>query len=122
MNVQENKELLLKALTQSFVDDYTAYKKIVENINCDFNKLEIDYQWTYDEFCVNFLNESMKKLEQIDIFKELSFDQFYKNFWKFNLIVVRTIIISKFDELGYNFEEYDSLSNDIILLNNSQLN
>ena len=108
-DTEENKKLLLQSLTQSFVDDYLVYKNMVERINNDFDTLELDYQWTYDEFCVNFLNESMKKLEEINIFKFLNFEDFSKNFWKFNLIVIRTIIINKFDELGYNYDEFESL-------------
>jgi hypothetical protein len=47
MCVKENKELLLKALNQSFVDDYDVYKGIIENINDDFKKLKINQQYKY---------------------------------------------------------------------------
>lgn len=120
MAVQENKQLFLSALNQSFVDDYKVYKGIVGNINEDFKKYEINYEWSYDDFCINFLDETMKKLEKVDIFKHVnSFEDFYHNFWKFNLDVVRTIIINKIVELGYNHEKMISES---YLINNPQLN
>ena len=115
-SVEERKKILTQALNQSFVDDYNAYKSIIDNINSDLKELNIDYQWTYDEFCVEFLNESMKKLEEIDIFRSTNFQDFYRNFWDFNLIVVRDIIMNKFNELGYDYKEFEKHNN---IINNN---
>jgi len=119
MDIKNNKELLHDALNQAFVDDYNSFNNIVIKINKDMKVLEIDYQWSYNDFCVEFLDESMKKIEQVDIFNYNSFDDFNRNFWKFNLIVVRTIIANKFDELGYDYESY---INRLYFLNNPQVN
>lgn len=109
--IEDRKKLLSTALNQSFVDDYSAYRNIVNNINDDFKTLSIDYEWTYDEFCVKFLDESMAKLEESDIFKFTNFKDFYSNFWNFNLVVIREIIINKFEELDYDYSKYESLIN-----------
>jgi len=121
MKVEERKDLLLQSLKQSFVDDYDIYKNIVEQINSDFEKLELGYRWTYDEFCVNFLNVSIQKLEEIDIFRYPNFSEFVKNFWKFNLIIIRTVIINKFEELGYDYEKNLTSVRESYFLDNPQL-
>jgi len=121
MKVEERKDLLLQSLKQSFVDDYDVYKNIVEQINSDFEKLELGYRWTYDEFCVNFLNVSIQKLEEIDIFRYPNFSEFVKNFWKFNLIIIRTVIINKFEELGYDYEKNLTSVRESYFLDNPQL-
>lgn len=103
--IEENKKILSEALKNSFVDDYPSYKKIIDNINNDFEELKIDFKWSYDQFCVDFLNESMKKIEEVDIFRYKNFEDFYMNFWNFNLIIVRTILLNKFEELGYDYKK-----------------
>lgn len=110
-DLNQKKQVLTDALTQSFVDDYDAFRSIVNNINDDFKVLEMDYEYTYDTFCVNFLEESLNKLEEEDIFKYTNFKDFYENFWSFNLFVIKTLLIKKFAELGYDYDEYDKLIN-----------
>ena len=80
-------------------------------------KMQHYIEWTYDEFCVSFLNESLNKLEQIDIFQSTSFEDFYKNFWNFNLVVVRSIIIDKCKELGYDYKKFENDGNKNFLKN-----
>jgi hypothetical protein len=109
--VNDRKKLLSQALNQSFVDDYNAYRNIVDNINADFKLLLIDYEWSYNDFCVDFLNESISKLDKIDIFKYSTFEDFYSNFWNFNIIVINDIIMNKFQSLGYDYSKYEKLSN-----------
>jgi len=110
-NIRDKKKLLTEALNTSFVDDYNTYKIIIDTINNDFKELNIDYEWSYDQFCVDFLNKSINNLDHIDIFSHGNLNDFYKNFWKFNLIVIKEIIINKFDELGYDYNEFENLLN-----------
>lgn len=118
----KQKELLYESLNQSFVDDYATFYKIITKINEDMILLGVDYQWSYNDFCVEFLDESMKKIEQVDIFNYNSLDDFnqnfWVNFWKFNLVIIRSVIANKFDDLGYDYEKY---VNRLYFLNNPQI-
>jgi len=120
-NIEERKETVSQALKQSFVDDYSAYKNIIKNINSNFKEFEIDYEWSYDDFCITFLTESLDKLDYIDIFQYATFDDFYNNFWNFNLIVVRTIIIKKCEELGYDYSKFEEQINNQNYLDSPQV-
>ena len=82
METKERKRIIKKALTNSFVDDYGAYKNTISFINRDLEKSNIDFQYSYDEFCVDFLNQTLKNLNNIDIFEFDEFDKFYINFWR----------------------------------------
>jgi len=117
MDVDVRKKLLLESLKQSFVDDYDVYKNIIKQINNNFDELKLDYQWTYDNFCIEFINMSMEKLEKIDIFRYPNFNKFVSNFWKFNMIIIKTIIINKFEELEYDYKKNIPLINKSHFLN-----
>jgi hypothetical protein len=106
MTVDDRKKVLHFALTTSFVDDYKAYKNTIEFINKDLSESNIDFQYTYDEFCVEFLNQTLKNLEDIDIFSFNEYNQFYVNFWQFNLYNLQCMLNTKLDGLGYKFEEF----------------
>lgn len=106
MTIEERKEILKTALTYSFVEDYKEYKSTVEFINNDLKKSNIDYQYTYDEFCIDFLNQTLKNIEEIDIFSFNEYNQFYINFWQFNLYNLQCMLTKKVNELGYNFEDF----------------
>jgi len=106
METKERKRIIKKALTNSFVDDYGAYKNTISFINRDLEKSNIDFQYSYDEFCVEFLNETLKNIEDIDIFTVEGYDQFYINFWQFNLYNLQCMLNKKLIKLGYNFEDF----------------
>ena len=111
MKIDERKQIIEEALTVSFVDDYPAYKNTIEVINADLKKSGIKYQYSYDEFCVSFLNQTLKNLSDIDIFTVESYNQFYINFWQFNLYNLQCMLSEKLEELGYNFDEFYQNSN-----------
>ena len=103
MKIDERKEKLKLALTNSFVDDYKAYKNIIRNINKDFKKLNINFKYSYNQFCVEFLNESLKQIESVDIFEEVDqYNEFFINFYNFNLYILQNMLKSKINNLGFN--------------------
>ena len=104
MEKEERKRFLENALINSFVDEYEAYKKTINFINTDLNKF--NFQYSYDEFCVSFLKETLKNVEDVDIFNYNDFSQFYLNFWKFNLYNLQSMLTSKLKELGYKYEDF----------------
>lgn len=106
MELLERKKVIKVALTNSFVEDSKAYKHTIEFINKDLEKSNINFQYSYDEFCIEFLNETLINIEDIDIFTVDGYDQFYINFWQFNLYNLQCMLNKKLDELGYNFEEF----------------
>ena len=105
MKVNERKRVLKNALTNSFVEDYKSYKNAVEYINNDLSNANINYQYTYDEFCIDFLHETLKNLDSIDIFDSKKYNQFYSNFWTFNLHTLQSMLKSKLNKLGYKYED-----------------
>lgn len=106
MEVEDRKKVIKSSLTNSFVEDYDAYKKTIEFINKDLEKSKIGFQYEYDEFCVEFLDQTLKNIEDIDIFTVEGYDQFYINFWQFNLYNLQCMLNKKLDELGYKFEDF----------------
>jgi len=105
MEIEERKKVLKTALINSFVDDYTAYKNTIDFINKDLSNSNIKYQYSYDEFCVEFLNETLTNLEDIDIFTDKNND-FFINYWKFNLYNLQCMLNKKLCELGYKYEDF----------------
>lgn len=110
MNMEERKQVLEKALINSFVDEYASYKNIVKIINKDLKRSEINYKYTYNEFCLEFLNESLKNIEKIDIFSNADhFSQFLVNFYQFNLYILQSMFKNKIEDLGYKNEENNEI-------------
>lgn len=106
MDIEERKKVLQFALTNSFVDEYKAYKSTIDFINKDLSDSNIDFQYSYDEFCIEFLNQTLKNLEDIDIFSFNEYDKFYVNFWQFNLYNLQCMLNKKLEELGYKFDDF----------------
>jgi len=105
MKVDDRKIVLREALVNSFVEDYKSYKNAVEYINSDLLNANIDFQYTYDEFCIDFLNETLNNLDKVDIFDAEKYNQFYSNFWNFNLITLQGMLNNKLNKLGYKYED-----------------
>lgn len=106
MEIEERKIKMKTALVNSFVEDYKAYKKTVKVINNDLKKSKIYYKYTYDEFCVDFLNQTLDTIETIDIFNSSEFSQFYINFWQFNLYNLQCMLDKKIRSMGYEFGDF----------------
>jgi len=106
MQFEEQKIFLEKALIDSFVEEYESYKKTIEYINSDLTKSNINFQYTYDQFCVDFLNQTLSNIENIDIFGYDEFNNFYINFWNFNLNNLQSMLSTKLNELGYSYEDF----------------
>lgn len=106
MEVKERKNEMRNALINSFVEDYKSYKNTVKAINKDLKKSKIDYKYTYDEFCADFLNQTLETIEIVDIFDSTEFSQFYVNFWQFNLYNLQCMIDKKLTSMGYKFEDF----------------
>jgi len=88
------------------VDDYQAYKSTIDIINKDLKKSKIKYKYSYNEFCKDFLKQTLKNLNDIDIFSVENYNQFYINFWQFNLYNLQCMLSDKFEELGYDFDDF----------------
>lgn len=100
MELEERKNILKTALTTSFVDNHNDYKYTISLLNKDLKKIKINFEYSYDEFCIDFLNQTLSTIEDVDIFDAEEFGQFYDNFWKFNLYNLQSMINKKLDEVG----------------------
>jgi hypothetical protein len=100
------KDFLKKIMIDSFVNEHKAYKKTVEFINTDLKKNNIDFQYAYDQFCIDFLKQTLSSLDDINIFNNKNYNQFYINFWYFNLYNIQSMLTEKLIELGYNYEDF----------------
>lgn len=106
MEIEDRKSVIKTALINSFVDDSKAYKTTIEFINKDLKKSKIKFQYKYDDFCLEFLNETLTNIENIDIFTVEGYDQFYTNFWQFNLYNLQCMLNKKLKNLGYSFDDF----------------
>lgn len=111
MDVEERKIKIKDALIISFVDDYKSYKSTMKIINKDFKKFKIDYQYVYDDFCVEFLNQTLESMEEVDIFNVNEFENFYINFLQFSSYNIKMMIKKKLNYLGYDFEDFKPKKN-----------
>jgi len=105
MRIYERKKVIKEALVNSFVEEHYAYKNTISFINKELCDNEIQYQYTYDEFCVDFLAQTLKEIENVDIFNFDEYDSFYSNFWIFNLYNLKNMLSIKLDTLGYKYED-----------------
>jgi hypothetical protein len=99
--MSERKNILKNALINSFVDDYKSYRDIVDAINKNLTELNIDYQYTYDEFCTDFLDETLKNIDKMDLSK-INQNNFFVNFWKFNIYNIQSMLNNKIENLKNN--------------------
>lgn len=106
MKIEERKEIIRSALINSFVEDSKAYKSTIKFINRDLKKSKVNFQYSYDEFCIEFLNQTLTNIENIDIFTVEGYNQFYVNFWQFNLYNLQCMLNKKLDELGFKYEDF----------------
>jgi len=105
MRIYERKKVIKEALVNSFVEDYKSYKNTICLINKELYDNEIKYQYSYDEFCVDFLEQTLKEIENVDIFNYDEYDSFYSNFWIFNLYNLKNMLSIKLESLGYNYDD-----------------
>jgi hypothetical protein len=103
--MEYEKNILKEALIDSFVNEHSSYKKTIEIINSDLNKFNINFQYTYDQFCIDFLNQTLENIDNINIYDK-NFANFYIEFWHFNLYNIQSMINKKLTELGYNKEDF----------------
>lgn len=113
MRIYERKIVIKEALVNSFVEEHNAYKNTISFINKELYDNDIQYQYTYDEFCVDFLDQTLKEIENVDIFNYDEYESFYSNFWVFNLYNLKNMLSSKLDTLGYKYEDVYNKDKDI---------
>jgi len=118
MRIYERKKVIKEALVNSFVEEHDAYKNTISFINKELCDNEIIYQYTYDEFCVDFLDQTLKEIENVDIFDFDESESFYSNFWVFNLYNLKNMLSIKLDTLGYKYDDVynNDVNRDIFLI------
>jgi hypothetical protein len=97
MDISNKKELLKSALIQSFVDSHDIYMNAINFINSDLELYNINFKYTYDNFCIDFLNYALSNIEKNDIFNETNIDNFYYKFCQFNLKIFEDMLNEKID-------------------------
>ena len=83
---------------------------IIQHINILYNS-NITFQYSYDEFCTEFLNETLENIEDVDIFTADKYNDFYVNFWQFNLYNLQCMLTKKLNNLGYKYQDFYDNSN-----------
>lgn len=59
-NIEDRKSELELKLNTLFVESYDTLKEAVNLINMSFDAMNINYKYTYDEFCKDFANEMLE--------------------------------------------------------------
>ena len=60
---ERKKDLKEKLEVDLYVDRYSTFKESVELINQALETFNVNYQYLYNEFCVEFTNECLKYLD-----------------------------------------------------------
>lgn len=65
MDVEKQKrEIKLKLENELYVDRYDSFKESVFLINEALKSFNINYQYSYDEFCADFTQECLKYIDE----------------------------------------------------------
>jgi len=96
MNIERRKKIIVSILINCFVDDYAANKKIVDKLNQDMKNAQIPYNYTYDDFCIDFLKSTMATIQYSNLFNLQSYDTFVKNLSNFNKKTIQSMFVGKF--------------------------
>lgn len=104
INKNELKLAMKRALISSFVEDSINYKNVISTLNNELKEFKIDSKYTYDVFCIEFLNQSLDNLDNTDLFDVEKYDQLQENFKNFNLYNIQCVIDKKLDEVGLDRE------------------
>lgn len=57
MNIDNKKKNIEEELSYVFVEKYDFFKDIINKINNIFKKYDINYQYTYNNFCIEYINK-----------------------------------------------------------------
>jgi hypothetical protein len=60
---KKKKDLREKLENELYVDRYDTFKESVELLNAALKSFNINYQYSYDEFCVDFTNQCLKYID-----------------------------------------------------------
>jgi len=60
----KKKELKERLESDLYVDRYSSFRESVELINKALESFNINYQYTYNEFCSDFTNECLKYIDE----------------------------------------------------------
>ena len=95
---------LSNAMSRSFVEDYKEHKNSIDTVNADLKKCGIPYQYSYDEYCKDFMKETKRNMNFLEYF---AYERTNKlGYWQFNLFNLRSMLKRKLEGLGYDFEKF----------------
>jgi hypothetical protein len=64
-NLEERKKEFKERLTNElFIERYDTFKQSISLINMALENFRVNYQYTYDQFCIDFTNESMEYMDK----------------------------------------------------------
>jgi hypothetical protein len=93
-----------RILIYTFAECSNDYKRIVLLLNKDLKKFKIDFKYTYDAFCIEYLNQFLDNFDNTDIFDYAKQDQFDENYRKFHLYNIQCMIDKMLDKVGLDRE------------------
>ena len=96
MPINKQKKIVRDILVNSFVEDYSANKIVVDRLNLEMLKSDIPFEYTYDSFCADLLKETLAHSLEIDIFSAQTIEEFYSIFSKFNQVTIKNLVTEKF--------------------------
>lgn len=63
MKIDKRKEELIEKLSEIFVNKYNSFKESIEKINIVFKEHNIQYQYTYNDFCREYIERCIEYMD-----------------------------------------------------------
>ena len=106
LNMNKIDKTLANFFTQLFVDQHVYLTEIVNLVNAEFRNGNIPYQYTYDEFCCDFLKEIELNPDKFEVFRSTNELQFSKLFAYLSFSICEDLMRKKIISLGFDWNKF----------------
>ena len=106
MEINEKIKVFVSVYTDMFVDGHSYFKEIISLANVDFKFGNIPYQYTYDEFCKEYLMEIENNPYRFEVFAGTNRSQFMTIFANISFDICEDLIRNKVISLGYDWSKF----------------
>jgi hypothetical protein len=110
MKIEDKRKIINEFLPFIFVDFYRIIKSCMDVINKLIMLDNFSFRYSYDEFCVGLLKESLLNAKDIDLNKVFIIGQSQENFRVFLSTISVSALYRKYEALGYKSYDCETIS------------